>query len=106
MTHLIPSAAYPAVLCFRICDPHNLAGDVLFSGGADYRVHMFDLRARTILHTLCAHSGTIRALCFTQQRSYLSSHAAGPVQRRREEDAPPQSLLCSSGGDFNVCMWS
>jgi WD40 repeat protein len=61
-----------------------VSGDVLFSGGADYRVHMFDLRARTLLHTLCGHTSTVRALCFT----------------------PDTNLLCSSGGDFNLSVWS
>ena len=40
-------------------------GTVLFSGGADYRVHMFDLTERTLLHTLTGHASTVRALCFT-----------------------------------------
>lgn len=56
---------------------------VLFSGGADYRVHMFDLRERTLLHTLTGHASTVRALCFT----------------------PSGDRLCSSGGDFNLLVW-
>ena len=59
-------------------------GTVLFSGGADYRVHMFDLTERTLLHTLTGHASTVRALCFT---------AAG-------------DKLCSSGGDFNLLVWA
>ena len=59
------------------------SGDVLFSGGADYRVHMFDLRKRTLLHTLTGHASTVRALCFT----------------------PSGDKLCSSGGDFNLLLW-
>lgn len=59
-------------------------GTVLFSGGADYRVHMFDLREKTLLHTLTGHASTVRALCFT---------SAG-------------DKLCSSGGDFNLLVWS
>ena len=59
-------------------------GDILFSGGADYRVHMFDLRKRTLLHTLSGHASTVRALCFT----------------------PSGDRLCSSGGDFTVCVWA
>jgi WD40 repeat protein len=59
------------------------SGDVLFSGGADYRVHMFDLRERTLLHTLTGHASTVRALCFT----------------------PTGDKLCSSGGDFNLLLW-
>lgn len=57
--------------------------DVLFSGGADYRVHMFDLRKRTLLHTLTGHASTVRTLCFT----------------------PSGDKLCSSGGDFNLLVW-
>ena len=64
-----------------VVDP--VAGDVLFSGGADYRVHMFDLRTRTHLHTLSGHTSTVRALCFT----------------------PKDNKLCSSGGDFNLLVW-
>ena len=52
-------------------------------GGADYRVHMFDLRERTLLHTLTGHASTVRALCFT----------------------PAGDKLCSSGGDFNLLLW-
>ena len=59
------------------------AGDVLFCGGADYRVHMYNLRDRTLLHTLAGHASTVRALCFT----------------------PDGERLCSSGGDFNVFVW-
>ena len=58
-------------------------GDVLFAGGADYRVHMYDLRSRALLHTLSGHASTVRALCFT----------------------PDGSKLCSSGGDFNLLVW-
>jgi len=59
-------------------------GTVLFSGGADYRVHMFDLKEKTLLHTLTGHASTVRALCFT---------SAG-------------DKLCSSGGDFNLLVWA
>ena len=59
-------------------------GEVLFSGGADYRIHMWDLRSRTLLHTLARHTSTVRALCF----------------------APKGDRLCSSGGDFNLCVWA
>eukprot|EP00964_Phaeocystis_antarctica_P066249 scaffold40016_cov100-Phaeocystis_antarctica.AAC.2 len=33
---------------------------ILFSGGADYRVRMWDLRTRTLLHTLTGHTSTVR----------------------------------------------
>ena len=59
-------------------------GEVLFSGGADYRIHMWDLRSRTLLHTLARHTSSVRALCF----------------------APKRDRLCSSGGDFNLCVWA
>ena len=58
-------------------------GNVLFSGGADYRVHMFDLVERTLLHTLTGHASTVRALCFS----------------------PSGDKLCSSGGDYNLLVW-
>ena len=57
---------------------------ILFSGGADYRVRMWDLRTRTLLHTLTGHTSTVRALCFT----------------------PKGDKLCSSGGDFTLCVWA
>ena len=57
--------------------------EVLFSGGADYRVHMFSLVSRTLLHTLTGHASTVRALCFT----------------------PAGDKLFSSGGDFNLLVW-
>ena len=44
---------------------------------------MFDLRKRTLLHTLAGHASTVRALCFT----------------------PKGDQLCSSGGDFNLLLW-
>ena len=60
-----------------------LGGDVLFCGGADYRVHMFDLKARALLHTLAGHASTVRTLCFT----------------------PDGTRLCSSGGDYSCLVW-
>ena len=59
------------------------SGTVLFAGGADYRVHMYDLVHRTLLHTLTGHASTVRALCFTRGGD----------------------RLCSSGGDFNLLVW-
>jgi WD40 repeat protein len=60
-----------------------MRGDVLFAGGADYRVHMYNLCDRTLLHTLTGHTSTVRALTLT----------------------PSGDRLCSSGGDFNVLVW-
>ena len=75
-----PASSTPAVYALAV-SPRS--GDVLFAGGADYRVHMYDLVQHTLLHTLTGHASTVRALCFT----------------------PDGSRLCSSGGDFNLLVW-
>ena len=47
-------------------------------------IAVWDLRTRTLLHTLTGHTSTVRALCFT----------------------PKGDKLCSSGGDFTLCVWA
>ena len=43
-----------------------------------------DAKPVTELHTLTSHTSTVRALCFT----------------------PKGDKLCSSGGDFTLCVWA